>query len=682
MNPTDKNSSLSQIASQRGRSITSLLVDIQDSPTTTQERAISFIENLECLRLPRYPREDGSSSKVHVRREIIDGLQYSNYVALSYTWKASENKEGPSGSYRVQKRQSKEFEDSRPRDSPLDRIFHYMRAIRVEHLWVDQHSIVQGEDTPDCNDPTCEHDLCVKRRHGMAVMDRVYSLSDHPVGLLGRPITLAWEMKMLANLLQGKFTAGKWQGVKLSRKRNLREAWVAVRLLRRITNDFWWTRGWVFQENHRGGIKMKLLIRYSDHLERLKRRYEGVRSPYGSPIFGDVKGELCIRSVDFFEQATRLCLAFRKRLATYRNPRRKRMEILERILHRAGKYSLILGPSEPMTPQIIADLDEKDLGEPWDMLSITANCCGYSVRLNQEQLRDQGASLSLSILAQCLLNGEVLHNGRPHDHSIRDMKVSKYIKHALFSEFESPDSTHSHTFNKSCRFINPRLSPSGIHTRGHLWKLGKVINTSNWPSRGAWVNPLKGGLKGTRRKQLAYLARWLKAEGHRDLSAKIWDYLDRDAQLSGVHGKELNFVERYMRSMGEAVADAIESGRELILGSLWDADDGYSPYMGVFVWESRDGSQAEIRGSFENRFRVDGMFAFTASRPEDTSSDEFDLNDLDRHVSFQVQVEGGNAEGVPSLRIKRWLSGLCFFAGVSRSDVVFPWPRDLADITP
>src|SRR4051794_18188427 len=135
------------------------------------------------------------------------------------------------------------------------------------------------------------------------------------------------------------------------------------------------------------------------------------------------------------------------------------------------------------------------------------------------------------------------------------------MKLGMFSEFKSPPSTPPHTFNKSCRFISPSLSKSGIHTRGHLWKLANwVIDTSDWPPRGRWVNDRQGKLHWTQRKQLAYLAEWLDKNGYGMISNSIEAYLDHDASLAGLHDSELLFVDRYMSGTAEAVADAIEKG--------------------------------------------------------------------------------------------------------------------------
>ncbi|KAK4233054.1 hypothetical protein C8A03DRAFT_48273 [Achaetomium macrosporum] len=602
METSDRGSCLSDIARQQGRSIISALVDIQDVPDTIEPRTLRFIENLRCLRVPQYPRCDRelAAAEVRVERETIDATQVlrPKYVALSYTWDPSRHENESSGSYLVQERHSRSFNPSNVRNCVLDRIFNYARTVGVEYIWIDQHSIVQ--DNPSC-DPACaQHAACIERREGVTVMDLVYKLSGYPVGLLGRPITSAWELKPLANLLQGKLTSGVGSKVRLSRKRSEREVWMAVEVLHRITDDDWWRRGWTFQESYKSGTRMRLLIKHPSKLKRLKRHYwiEDKRTHYRNPIFGNVDGELCISYVDFLEEATRLCLGCLNRINRHRGPSAPTW-MLEM------KYTYILERSQPMTPQIITDIDKRQMKYSWDMLTITANCCGYAVRLNKHQLKQNNASLSLSILAQCLLNGEVLQNGHPPTRPISNLTFTNNTSQSL------------------------TLSYLGIHTYGHMWNLGKVIDTRNWPASGAY------------RRRLAYLI-------------GISNYLDRDAGLAG-----------YMHTMAEEIAEAIKRRDQLMLGCLWDP--GYHrPYMAVFVWGAQDA--------------VPQTLAFTASRPEHVT-DEFDLNDLDRHVTFEVGVEDQNSR-VPRLRIRRWLPGMCFFRGVFREEVVFPWPSDLKGIAP
>jgi hypothetical protein len=378
---SDEGCSLSQIAQQQNNSIISLLVDMQpkDNDKLIEPRLLSFIEDLECLEAPGH-------SKTKIRRRSIDATEIGSYVALSYTWGPSKpHEEQAAGAYLVQKRHSPEFEPSRPRNDVLDRIFPYMRTIGVDLLWVDQHSLLQEQDVHHCSDPPrCEEEPCIQKRQGLAVMDLVYSCSDHPVGLLGRPITLPWELYLLSILLQGSLTTREGLELNLSRKGKLL-AWMVVDMLYQITDDKWWRRGWIFQENFRGGTKLKLLISHSKDLENLKQDYGQNTSPCGTPIFGDMDGELCISSVNFFEQATRLCLACQGRInqchssSTSNSKLALRKDILKGILDRAGRYDLILGPSKPMTPRIVSDIDKKDIWEPWDRLAIVANCCGYAV---------------------------------------------------------------------------------------------------------------------------------------------------------------------------------------------------------------------------------------------------------------------------------------------------------------
>jgi hypothetical protein len=67
------------------------------------------------------------------------------------------------------------------------------------------------------------------------------------------------------------------------------------------------------------------------------------------------------------------------------------------------------------------------MSEYWDIPAIAANCCGYVIRLNTKRLEQNGASLSLSILAQCLLNGEVLDNGRSTNPGASKLTVWRYL---------------------------------------------------------------------------------------------------------------------------------------------------------------------------------------------------------------------------------------------------------------
>lgn len=273
-----------------------------------------------------------------------------------------------------------------------------MRAVGVDLLWIDQHSIFQKippkyEVITDCSHPPYNHN-----REGMQVMDLVYHLSDHPVGLLGRPIVSGRELKFLADLLLQNLVLEIEEGsFRPSKRLTAEEAWDVLAMLSEIASDDWWQRGWIFQENYLGGVNMRLLISHPADLVNVKQ-YSRDRD--GRPLFGVAQGELCFQSVLFSEEATKFCRALEQsgaldieaRLPSSKTGR----EAIKGVLSAAGKYTILLDPSTPMTPTLVRDVERRDISKPWNRLAITANCCQYSVRLKPERLRFKH-SLSLSV---------------------------------------------------------------------------------------------------------------------------------------------------------------------------------------------------------------------------------------------------------------------------------------------
>lgn len=78
--------------------------------------------------------------------------------------------------------------------------------------------------------------------------------------------------------------------------------------------------------------------------------------------------------------------------------------------------------SSSMTSTVIADIEARGLSKPWDRL---ANCCQYPVRLDGGALSRQCRSLSLSVLAMCLLNSEILDNGQGIGGRADDVGISQ-----------------------------------------------------------------------------------------------------------------------------------------------------------------------------------------------------------------------------------------------------------------
>lgn len=173
-----------------------------------------------------------------------------------------------------------------------------MRSAKVQLLWIDADCIQQ--DT--CGVVACaSHRRCTQKCDALQAMDLVYQLSKHPVALLARPLQIESELDLLTHILSGNLVDSDCN-FRLSRATTVHKARKALWLLREITRDIWWGRAWTFQENYRGGLRMQLLIRHDQSLERQKLHHQ---------IFGEIPGGLCVRSVTFSKEATRLCLALR-----------------------------------------------------------------------------------------------------------------------------------------------------------------------------------------------------------------------------------------------------------------------------------------------------------------------------------------------------------------------------------
>ena len=641
----DKDQSLRELSLHDRPSIISQLVDIGSK--RHQQRHIKFryiIRRLQCL------RPKGTT----LRRTSINAVHENQYVALSYTWNPSEHEDPYHGRYLVEGWEDNRLSPSKVRNCVLDRVLAYMRYADVQLLWIDAHCIRQDP----CGVAACtSHTRCMQHRDALQAMDRVYQLSKHPIALLARPLQIQSELDLLKDILSGNLVDGGGN-VWLSRGTTVHKARTALRLLRDITRDIWWGRAWTFQENYRGGQDMRLLIRHDSSLERQKLRHG---------VFGEMPGELCVFSVAFSTAATRLCLALRS--AASKLPPDDVCRI-DDVLRAAGRYTEMVPRSSAMTAIVVADIEARGLSKPWDRLAILANCCQYPLRLDGEALSKQDHSLSLSVLAMCLLNGEILDNNDDGRGLVASMTTSNFLQRQLFGAFGAPeDDARRLTFNKGCRLTNVQLTADGIATKGHLWKLGRVLDTSMFGQL-PWIAKVGGRLKLKQRKRLMKLVICLSDLEYSSLAGRIGEYLATDA---GANTEEdfASFTEMYLHRMAAELAAAIGAGQKLRLGSIWDPKGRPSSYRAVFVWSHEDGDEDDPPPAF----------AFTSARSRDPGSEAHDPNDIDRHVSLEVGLEKAG-DSVPHVRVCRWLFGMCFFKGCPLTDVVFPWPRVLQALKP
>ncbi|KAK4108119.1 hypothetical protein N656DRAFT_718884 [Canariomyces notabilis] len=668
----DATSPLAKVARCQPGPIVARLLEIQESKEQ-HYKFLGYLNSLECLYLDETYERDPVHAWTHrtpLFRTSIDAFQEKDYLALSYTWEPSEFEDCTKGAYSVQTRNGQDFYPALVRNCVLDRAIAYMQHFGLGLLWIDRHCVKQRE----CKDRACDHEECEEKRDAVQAMDFVYRLSRQPVALLGRPISSEDELDLLAKILKGELVDENHETgePQLSTGTGRSEANRALMLLNSMTSDRWWTRAWTFQESHCGGHQMTLLIRHFVGLERKKRSYD----VFGQdPVFGDLRGELCVKYVAFSVQATRLCQAFSR--IRFRTP--KESLAIDHVLGAAGRYTLLLKRSEAMFPMIIDNVGRRNLSKSWDRLPIVANCCQYPIRLNEKELQENAYSVDLSIFALCLLNGEILHNGRAEElhASPSQRSVHTYLQTHFFNEFHGPRIDHNLTFNKSCRFINVTLDACGIMTEGHLWKLGEIVRTTDFTDRSPRSRKPRtsSAVHGQRRlNQLAYELRCLDHVHLADFIEKL------DSSHSGRRQPRCStFAKRYMRMEADRLVEAIENGETLRLGRLWAGQEASTPYSAIFIWEDGD----DAREARPNQQQAPASFVFTASRPKEPNSSTVGTNDIDHHVSLEVTFAGLDDEhGIPRLYVRRWISGLCFFYGCLRESVMFPWPPSVETVIP
>ena len=147
--------------------------------------------------------------------------------------------------------------------------------------------------------------------------------------------------------------------------------------------------------------------------------------------------------------------------------------------------------------------------------------------------------------------------------------------------------------------------------------------------------------------------------------------------------------------MARNVAAAINQRKMLRIARMIH---GQPQGVAIFVMESIEGASGREAGedietsciprsgSAESNRRItdrwlyeNPTYIFTAFCPKREGSGTFDPNDIDRHVSMEVDTPdlGGQYQRRPRLFTKRWIHGVCFFYGCPQQDVVFPWPASL-----
>ncbi|KAM0083783.1 hypothetical protein ACKRZS_003985 [Fusarium odoratissimum] len=139
--------------------------------------------------------------------------------------------------------------------------------------------------------------------------------------------------------------------------------------------------------------------------------------------------------------------------------------------------------------------------------------------------------------------------------------------------------------------------------------------------------------------------------------------------------------------MAGKVEEAIMMGNLLHTAKLL----GSGPLgVAVFVGQAEDtdtdcdsdgSSEMDSEMSTDSDDHDQDSYVFTSFDSAQFDRGGFDLNDLDKHVSLEVDCDSGiSGRRIPGLYTKRWIHGLCCYQGRPPRPVIFPWPASLKDL--
>ncbi|KAF2464806.1 uncharacterized protein BDR25DRAFT_346578 [Lindgomyces ingoldianus] len=646
---------LARLRTQTGKPLRDAILEEYKDRRQENHKSTEFLKNLKCF-LPIETMDNGwhvyhyNEQTRPIVKLYESGPPAEGYVAVSWPWKPAKGENDSKGAYRLQETNAL----VEVRNIVLDRIIQFIRYKRRRRdmipFWIDKLSITQEEPS---------------RQEGMQSMDLVYKQCKFAVGHLWVEIETQVEMNHLANLLSGQLVNSKCDEPFLQKEINDQTADEVLDLLVRITDDQWWNRAWIYQEDYLAGEKMWLLIRHARGLDKSCAR----------EVLGDLSGEVAIKSTIFKHCATLFCLALPQ---TDQNRSRK----CEKVISKAGKYNILCkyrgrrsNISKAMTLDIFRDLDKREIKVRSDLLAIAANVCGYSTRIPTIKGKTFNSSLSLSLLTLYIANGEILKNNCKEATPFEN--VFKFLEtHAI--DINAPLRDGVPTFTKHCRLSVSSLSEAGIHTKGILWKLSDLIRPgrlqnrcSSEDSKGKIVRQrdvFQGRLNDYQRGRLFDLVTVLKQRKNRRykrLRDDLIFYLKHHNPSTSRDDWPSTFV---MDIMATSIVDAMDDGKYLQLarpvGGFPTTGRGI-PYGAMFA---RDRSELQCPGP---------TYIFTSwARTKKQSEDTMQCKTLAKYVSVEVGVDV--CDKLVSLRTKKWINGLCLFRGQKKYPFIFPWPESLS----
>nr|POF02614.1 hypothetical protein CFP56_58246 [Quercus suber] len=583
-----------------------------ESLAVPNAKSTDFFDNLKCLWI-----DSNNTNPLRLKGWSTQSNDENLYIAVSYSWEPTPSTEScQTGGYRIVDTQGGSPRSNQVRDEILRRVISYAQWHKIHRIWIDQECTIQHEES--------------EKQIAMDSMDLVYRESNLSLGLLAVILETQEEVNSLQNLLMGCMVNVTDSGsLRLVHPADDPLSLSVYRILRRLYEDRWWTRAWIFQEEHLSSTKMVLLI----------RRKCGLKARH---TFGFSQDEICVNAADFRKEASLFLLALRPKISP------KQSQWCTRMLERFGKYNVQYhfqhnDKRKAMAPQIFADIARRQLQQPFDRLPITANCCDYAVRLESQKMHNQGHSPGFCLLALYLLNGEILRNTREIKEPPTEMGVGDYVQCIAFNKFDPPVKTRYLSYLKGCRLHNVSFCVEGRQTDGQLWKIvDPSFTLTNLDLPNIPPKCHKGGLNNYQRSRLYQLSNKLEST-FGDLSRDILNYLDQDRCF-----RNPSAAKEHMDLMAETVVEAIKTRKPLHIARAQD----FSGAWGIFV------------GLADTTLHV-----FTSWR----AHRDVDHRHRETHVSLGVEMQ--ESEAGPLLRTVQWVNGLVFFQQRNNTSVIFEWPQ-------
>ena len=379
----------------RERSLVEQMLEAQEFEQA-KFKSFGWMKSLICLSIDKTPtsataRSNGKHMDTcfvlhEVEADLFDAKHFQ-YATISYPWHPAPYESGRCVDFRIRKLDGEECA-SVVRDTIIRRAVNFTRHYDMKGFWIDRQCL-------DQEDPE-------KHQIAMHSMDRLYAESPCSVGILTSKVDHQWQLDALTALVDGSLFQGADQETVIHFPPSL-ETTSFRRVLRWFScllSDPWWQRCWIFQEEYCAAWNMVILIPCEPSLTR------------HNPSFGTMRSEIEISAIDLRTQLTIFCLACQR---DARLDREQKNVVQRNILRKAERYQISYEygryRGHTLSSIIMADLQRRQITYPRDSLAISANCCTYGRRLDEEALEQQDdISLGLSLFVQALLNGEILDN--------------------------------------------------------------------------------------------------------------------------------------------------------------------------------------------------------------------------------------------------------------------------------